>query len=143
MYFLSRDLKSGIFSFPAKDSLGIFRIGVAKSNSPFGPFIPEEEPIVGSYSIDPAIFKDDNEMYYMYFGGIWGGQLQRWRSGEYNGDQPESPTAFLPKDEEPALLPLIARMSDNLLEFDESKLLNNFKKLSIQKKKNFNMIWPR
>tara|TARA_B100001559_G_scaffold50887_1_gene39286 strand:- start:236 stop:1309 length:1074 start_codon:yes stop_codon:yes gene_type:complete len=108
------------FYFPAKDSLGIFRIGVAKSNSPFGPFIPEKEPIVGSYSIDPAIFKDDNEMYYMYFGGIWGGQLQRWRSGEYNGDQPESPTAFLPKDEEPALLPLVARMSDNLLEFDEN-----------------------
>ena len=56
----------------------------------------------------------------MYFGGIWGGQLQRWRKGVFNASQPESPTAFLPKDNEPALLPFVAKMTDDLLQFDES-----------------------
>ena len=55
----------------------------------------------------------------MYFGGIWGGQLQRWRNGGFNSNNPTSPTAFLPNDDEPALLPFIAKMSDDLLEFAE------------------------
>ena len=106
--------------FPAKDYEGIFRIGVAVSDSPTGPFKAEQEPIKGSFSIDPAVFKDDDGDYYMYFGGLWGGQLQRWRTGSFNSDQAESPTAFLPADDEPALLPLVAKMSDNLLEFAET-----------------------
>ena len=105
--------------FPAKDYDGIFRIGVAISDKPYGPFIPQDEPIKGSYSIDPAVFKDDDGSYYMYYGGIWGGQLQRWRTGVFNGKQPESPTAFLPNDNEAALMPLVAKMSNNLLEFCE------------------------
>ena len=64
-------------------------------------------------------YKDDDGAYYMYYGGIWGGQLQRWRTGVFNSNRPESPTAFLPKDDEPALMPLIAKMSDDLLEFCE------------------------
>ena len=106
--------------FPAKDYKGVFRIGVAVSDSPIGPFKAEPEPIKGSFSIDPAVFKDDDGTYYMYFGGLWGGQLQRWRTGSFNSDQAESPTAFLPADDEPALLPLVAKMSDNLLEFAET-----------------------
>ena len=106
--------------FPAKDYEGIFRIGVAISDSPTGPFKAEPKAIKGSFSIDPAVFKDDDGVYYMYFGGLWGGQLQRWRTGVFNADQPESPTAFLPADDEPALLPLVAKMTDDLLEFDET-----------------------
>jgi hypothetical protein len=106
--------------FPAKDYEGIFRIGVAISDSPTGPFKAEPKAIKGSFSIDPAVFKDDDGAYYMYFGGLWGGQLQRWRTGVFNADQPESPTAFLPADDEPALLPLVAKMTDDLLEFDET-----------------------
>ena len=45
--------------------------------------------------------------------------MQRWRSGVFNADQPESPTAFIPDDKDPALLPFVAKMSDDLLEFDE------------------------
>jgi hypothetical protein len=106
--------------FPAKDYKGIFRIGVAISDSPTGPFKAEPKAIKGSFSIDPAVFKDDDGAYYMYFGGLWGGQLQRWRTGIFNNNQPESPTAFLPADDEPALLPLVAKMADDLLEFDET-----------------------
>ena len=62
--------------FPVKDKKDVFHIGVAVSDKPEGPFIAEKEPIRGSYSIDPAVFKDDDGKYYMYFGGIWGGQLQ-------------------------------------------------------------------
>ncbi|WP_343328649.1 glycoside hydrolase family 43 protein [Polaribacter staleyi] len=105
--------------FPAKAHDDIFRIGVAISDSPTGPFKAEPEAIKGSFSIDPAVFKDDDGSYYMYFGGLWGGQLQRWRTGEFNADQPESPTAFFPEDNEPALLPFVAKMTDNLLEFEK------------------------
>src|SRR6187551_543986 len=45
--------------FPAKDKKDVFKIGVATSKSPAGPFAPEKEPIKGSYSIDPSVFKDD------------------------------------------------------------------------------------
>jgi hypothetical protein len=105
--------------FPAKAYDGIFRIGVATSSSPTGPFKAKPEAIKGSFSIDPAVFKDDDGSCYMYFGGLWGGQLQRWRSGEFNADQPDSPIAFIPKDNEPALLPFVAKMTDDMLEYDE------------------------
>jgi len=103
--------------FPAKDYAGIFRIGVATSPSPIGPFIPQPGPIKGSFSIDPAVFKDDDGAYYMYFGGLWGGQLQRWREGVFNAAEPESPVAHLPADNEPALCAKVAKMTDDLLEF--------------------------
>lgn len=105
--------------FPAKAYDGIFRIGVATSSSPTGPFTAQPEAIKDSFSIDPAVFKDDDGSYYMYFGGLWGGQLQRWRAGTFNADQPDNPSAFLPLDNEPALLPYVARMADDLLEFAE------------------------
>lgn len=105
--------------FPAKGYDGIFRIGIAVSNSPAGPFIPQPEPIHKSFSIDPAVFKDDDGSYYMYFGGIWGGQLQRWRTGTFNPEKPESPFAFLPEAHEPALCAKVARLTDDLLEFTE------------------------
>lgn len=105
--------------FPAKDYDGIFRIGVAVSDSPVGPFKAQPEAIKGSFSIDPAVFKDEDGSYYMYFGGLWGGQLQRWRTGTFNAEQPESPIAHFPNNDEPALLPLVAEMTDDLLEFSE------------------------
>jgi hypothetical protein len=105
--------------FPAKDHDGIFRIGVALSDSPTGPFTPRPEAIKGSFSIDPAVFKDDDGSYYMYFGGIWGGQLQRWRTGSFQKDG-EGPFAHLPDDNEPALCAKLAKLSDDLLEFAET-----------------------
>jgi hypothetical protein len=106
--------------FPAKDHEGIFRIGVAISDSPVGPFTPQPEAIKGSFSIDPAVYKDEDGSYYMYFGGIWGGQLQRWRNGTFNAAQPESPFAFLPEANEPALCAKVAKLTDDLLEFAEA-----------------------
>jgi hypothetical protein len=106
--------------FPAKAYDGIFRIGVAVGNKPEGPFVPQEEPIKDSFSIDPAVFKDDDGSYYMYFGGIWGGQLQRWRTGQFNGGQPDSPVAFLPEANEPALCAKVAKLTDDLLAFAET-----------------------
>ncbi len=106
--------------FPAKDHEGIFRIGVAVSDSPVGPFTPQPEAIKGSFSIDPAVYKDEDGSYYIYFGGIWGGQLQRWRNGTFNAAQPESPFAFLPEANEPALCAKVAKLTDDLLEFAEA-----------------------
>ena len=99
--------------FPVKDKQDIFRMGVATSDSPTGPFKAEATPIDGSYSIDPAVFKDTDGSHYMYFGGIWGGQLQRWATGTYN----EADT--YPADDQPALSPKIAKLKDNLLSFAE------------------------
>ncbi len=106
--------------FPAKGHDDIFRIGVAISDSPIGPFTPQPEAIKNSFSIDPAVYKDDDGSYYMYFGGIWGGQLQRWRNGIFNASQPESPVAHLPEANEPALCAKVARLTDDLLEFAET-----------------------
>ncbi|MCB0464795.1 MAG: glycoside hydrolase family 43 protein [Aequorivita sp.] len=116
--------------FPAKGYDGIFRIGVAVSDSPTGPFVPQPEAIKGSFSIDPAVFKDHDGSHYMYFGGLWGGQLQRWQTGKFNGEQPESPTAHFPNDEEPALCPKVAKLTNDMLEFAETPkdlvILNKF-----------------
>ncbi len=110
--------KDGVYYlfFPAKAPDGIFRIGVATSTSPTGPFTAQPEPIKGSFSIDPAVFKDDDGSYYLYFGGIWGGQLQRWRKGVYE-TAGEGPLAHIPEDYEPALCGKVARLTDDLLEF--------------------------
>ena len=98
--------------FPAKDKDGIFKLGVAVGDQPEGPFKAEPEPMAGSYSIDPAVFKEGND-YYLYNGGIWGGQLQRWRNGEYLGED------LYPADDEPALAPVVAKLTDNMLELAE------------------------
>jgi hypothetical protein len=114
--------KNGIYYlfFPAKARDGIFRIGVATSKSPVGPFTPQPEAMKGSFSIDPAVFKDENGNYYMYFGGIWGGQLQRWRTGVFNASEEQSPFAHLPQTNEPALCAKVAKLTDDLLEFAET-----------------------
>ena len=104
--------------FPAKDHDGIFRIGVATSSSPVGPFTPQSTPIKKSFSIDPAVFKDDEASYYMYFGGVWGGQLQRWRTGSFNAEG-DGPLFHLPGDNETALCAKVARLTNDLLEFAE------------------------
>jgi len=99
--------------FPAKRADGIFQIGVASSDSPVGPFLPEPEPIKGSYSIDPAVFEDDNGEHYIYFGGIWGGQLQKYRNNKYDVNYEE------PTDNEPALGPIVALLTQDMLAFAE------------------------
>jgi beta-xylosidase len=101
------------FYFPAKRKDGIFQIGVAVGDRPEGPFAPEPEPIKGSYSIDPAVFGDDDGEYYMYFGGIWGGQLQKYRDNVYDAANEE------PADEEPALGPRVAKLTADMKEFAE------------------------
>ena len=70
--------------FPARDKDHIFRIGVATSKSPAGPFAPEPDYIQGSFSIDPCVFVDDDGQAYMIFGGLWGGQLEKWKMGEFD-----------------------------------------------------------
>lgn len=101
--------------FPARDKEGVFRIGVAVADTPEGPFKAGPEPIRGSYSIDPACFVDDDGKAYLYFGGLWGGQLQCWTTGEFDA------AAFKdmePKgDGVPALSPRVALMSEDMLEF--------------------------
>lgn len=100
--------------FPLKDKQDIFRIGVAVADQPEGPFKAEPNPIEGSYSIDPCIFEDKDGSFYLYFGGIWGGQLQNWNNNQYDAK------ATLRKPEEAAALPRIAKMSDDMLSFAEA-----------------------
>ena len=102
--------------FPAKDRDGVFRIGVATGDRPEGPFRAEPQPIQGSFSIDPAVFTDEDGASYMYFGGIWGGQLQRWASGRYD---PHGSKTDLQRDAEPALSPKVARLTEDMLQFAE------------------------
>lgn len=77
--------------FPARGKDGKFYIGVATSKTPGGPFTPEPNYIPNSFSVDPAVFIDDDGKAYMYFGGDGdGGQKQPW----------------------------VAKMKDNMKEFD-------------------------
>jgi hypothetical protein len=99
--------------FPVKDKKDVFRIGVATSKNPEGPFVAEKKPIEGSYSIDPTVFKDDDGSYYLYFGGIWGGQLQRWNNNTYNAK------GELRKPDEEAILPRVAKLSKDMKSFAE------------------------
>lgn len=102
--------------FPARDRNDIFRIGVATSSSPSGPFIPQKDPISGSFSIDPAVLVDDDNRAYIYFGGLWGGQLEKWKAGTFNPDY-EGPAAS-----EPAVGPRVAELNDDMLTFKESPM---------------------
>ena len=99
--------------FSLKDKNDVFHIGVAVSDKPEGPFIPREAPIKGSYSIDPCVFLDDDGSHYIYFGGLWGGQLQRYRNNKAIECGQE------PGDQEPALPSRVAKLSDDMLEFAE------------------------
>jgi hypothetical protein len=98
--------------FPLKDKNDVFHIGVAIADRPEGPFIPQPDPIRGSYSIDPAVIKDGDD-YFMYFGGLWGGQLQRYRDNKALEDPHLNP------DEEPAIPSRVVKLSKDMLQFAE------------------------
>lgn len=97
--------------FPARDKEGDFRLGIAISEKPEGPFAAEENYIEGSYSIDPAAFMDDDGKVYVYFGGLWGGQLEKYRTGVFD------PQGKEPGPQEPAVMPRCAVMSEDMLSF--------------------------
>lgn len=97
--------------FPARDKEGNFRIGVATSKNPVGPFKPEPNYIQGSYSIDPCVLVDDDNRAYIYFGGLWGGQLEKWNENEFHPDAKE------PAGYAPAVGPRVAELSDDMLSF--------------------------
>lgn len=103
--------------FPAKDPEGVFRIGVAVGDRPEGPFKASPKPIEGSYSIDPAVFNDDGE-YYLYFGGIWGGQLQQYRDNQRIVSD-GAPVPSEPAPGTPALCAKIAKLAPSMTEFAE------------------------
>ena len=96
--------------FPARDKEGNFRLGVAESDSPVGPFTPDDHYIPGSYSIGPAVMVEGDEAY-IYYGGLWGGQLEKWQTGEF------VPDAVGPSGDEPALGPMFAVLSEDMKSF--------------------------
>lgn len=98
--------------FPLKDKNDIFRIGVAIADRPEGPFVPQPDPIRGSYSMDICVFQEDGK-YYLYFGGLWGGQLQRYK------DNKALENAYLPEGDEPSLPSRVVRLTDDMLQFAE------------------------
>ncbi len=111
LYFPARDKSKD------KNGLGAFKIGVATSKNPMGPFVAEKEPIPGSFSMDPAVFTDDDGASYMYFGGIWGGQLQRWANGQYD---PNGSDTDLLQDDKPALSGKVAKLNPDMKTFAET-----------------------
>ena len=70
----------------------------------------------------------------MYFGGIWGGQLQQWESGEFD---PKGSFTDLGVANNPAIMPRMAKLKNNMLEFDEEvkeiQILNKSGSLYLQK----------
>lgn len=128
--------------FPVKDKSDVFHIGVATSSSPVGPFKAEPNPIKGSYSMDPAVFKDSDGSYYMYFGGIWGGQLQKWNNNKYDS------AAKNRQPNELAALPRVAKLNKDMKSFagdvKEVKIVDENGKLFTEKdndKRFFEASW--
>ena len=128
--------------FPVKDKQDVFHIGVATSDKPEGPFTAEKQPIKGSYSIDPSVFKDDNGKFYMYFGGIWGGQLQKWNRNKYDS------AGKLRQAAEQAVLPRVAKLNADMKSFAEEvkeiKIVDKERKLFTEKdndKRFFEAAW--
>ncbi|KAI8950145.1 glycoside hydrolase family 43 protein [Xylaria longipes] len=115
--------------FPARDKEGVFRIGVAVGDAPAGPFIADPEPIAGSFSVDPACFVDpDAGDAYLYFGGLWGGQLQCFQgtvaadeSADAHGVPPFDASWSGPKEPagegKAALFPKVAPLSIDMRHF--------------------------
>lgn len=100
--------------FPMKDRNDVFHWGCAIADRPEGPFIPQPDPMRGSYSIDMCVFHDDNDgEYYVYFGGLWGGQLQRYK------DNIHLETPYLPEGDVPALPSRVVRLDKNMLQYAE------------------------
>ena len=113
--------------FSAKDYNGVFHLGVAVADKPEGPFIPQEQPMRGSYSIDPCVFKDDDGQIYCYFGGLWGGQLQWYKSpkqllkeGIDLGPAADKKTQLFAPADVPALPSSVVRLSDDVMQFAEA-----------------------
>lgn len=100
--------------FPLKDRNDVFHQGVAVADRPEGPFHPLPDPVRGSYSIDQCVFRDDDGTYYMYFGGLWGGQLQRYR------DNLALEEPHLPADDEPALCPKVTTLDPSMTQYAEA-----------------------
>ena len=101
--------------FPARDKEGIFRLGVAISDSPTGPFKAEPNYIEGSYSIDPGLLQDDDGGVYVYYGGLWGGQLDKWKTGEFDPTAGDLEGTLDP--EEAAQGPMFAELSADMKSF--------------------------
>ena len=113
--------------FSAKDYNGVFHLGVAVADKPEGPFIPQEHPMRGSYSIDPCVFKDDDGQIYCYFGGLWGGQLQWYKApqkllkeGIDLGPAADKKTQLFAPADVPALPSSVVRLSDDVMQFAEA-----------------------
>lgn len=100
--------------FPARDKEENFRLGIATSKNPEGPFTPEENCIPGSISIDPCSFIDDDGTVYIYNGGLWGGQLEKYRTGSFD------PNGTEPAADEPAVCPKCGIMNDDMLTYKEA-----------------------
>jgi beta-xylosidase len=99
--------------FSIKDKNEVFRIGVATSSNPSGPFKTEKNPMAFGYSVDPCVFRDDDGSFYLYFGGIRNGQLQKWENNVFNPDG-ESRTG-----DQNAILPRVARLSADMKQIAE------------------------
>jgi hypothetical protein len=82
--------------------------------------------------MDPAVFKDDDGKYYMYFGGLWCGQLHHWKTGKWDPKDDAQPA-----DDKPALLPKVARLDGSMVELAEKpkdvKILDEKGKLLLSK----------
>ena len=111
----SKKVKKYIMYFPLKDRCDVFHWGIAIADNPEGPFIPQPAPVPGSYSIDMCAFRDDADgEVYVYFGGLWGGQLQRYKDNIHL----EEP--YLPEGDADSLPSRCVRLTKDGMNFAEA-----------------------
>ena len=120
---LRRKTENIISVFPCKEGHdGIFQYrGSGQCTHPPGPFIPQPEPIKNSFSIDPAVFKDDDGEALLYVFRRASGVVS-YKDGEMafsTENNRNSPFAFLTGSTVNRRLcaKVVERLSDDLLEF--------------------------
>lgn len=66
------------FPAPAKGNNRGFSVGVAVADQPYGPFVPQPQPIAGIHGIDPNVQIDRDGQAYIYWaqGNLYGAKLK-------------------------------------------------------------------
>ena len=76
----------------------------------------------GTFSIDPAVFVDDDGRAYLYNGGLWGGQLEKWKTGKFDPEGGEN------AKDEPEVGPMVGELAENMKDlkgsYDHIKILD-------------------
>jgi hypothetical protein len=94
-------------AFPGQGQAGRVSYRSGGRRKPCRPITPQADAIKGSYTSTRRSSGQRRQS--INFGGIWGGQLQRWASGAHKAED------VYPAKDQPALSAKVARLGDDMM----------------------------